>query len=108
MTNCFSYNKKNTLKSIKTIVDLFGRKSIGKIRLEYLNNNVSKVYSSKDNVLEKLSFTGDVYDGQGRLNQETKKEYEYNKVGLPVISDAVSLRNGKKFIEVWFYNFGCK
>ena len=148
MTNNFSYNEKNTLTSIKTTVDLFGRKSIGKTRIEYLNNNVSKVYSSIDNDLEKLSFTGDVYDdkaqyfpdiyktaavgfvgiannffsyfgknnmiigkiydGQGRLNQETKIEYEYNKVGLPVKSETVSLRNGKKFIEVCSYNFGCK
>lgn len=148
MTNEFSYNEKYAVTSIKTTVELFGRKVTGKTRIEYTNNNVSKVYSAIGDDLETLAFTGDkydnklqfcpevyktaalgfvgiannffsyfgennmiegkVYDGKGRVDQQTQINYVYNTSGLPVQSETISLKNGKSKLEVNSYQFGCK
>lgn len=148
MTNEFVYNENNKLSSIKTTVELFGRKVSGKTRLEYANDNVSKVYSSINDELETLSFTGEkydtkkqfypevyktaalgfvgiannffsyfgennmisgkVYNEKGKVDQETQIDYLYNNSGLPIQSETVSVRNGKKSVEVCSYSFDCK
>ncbi|MCF8324570.1 MAG: hypothetical protein K9I84_06385 [Leadbetterella sp.] len=148
MTNEFVYNENNKLSSIKTTVELFGRKVSGKTRLEYTSENVSKVYSSINDELEILAFTGEkydtkkqfypevyktaalgfvgiannffsyfgennmisgkVYNDKGKVDQETQIDYLYNNSGLPIQSETVSVRNGKKSVEVCSYSFNCK
>jgi hypothetical protein len=148
MTNEFSYNEKDMLSSIKTTVEMFGRKATGKTRLEYVNNNVSKVYSAINEDIETLAFVGEkydtkkqffpdvyktaalgfvgiansffsyfgennmiagkVYNEKGKIDQETSIAYLYNNSGLPVQSETVSFRNGKKKVEICSYSFDCK
>jgi hypothetical protein len=148
MTNDFVYNENSQLSSIKTTVELFGRKVSGKTRLEYNKNNVSKVYSSINDELETLAFSGEKYDDKkqffpevyktaalgfvgiannffsyfgennmlsgkvynekGKLDQETQIDYLYNNSGLPIQSETVSSRGGKKSVEVCSYSFDCK
>jgi hypothetical protein len=148
MSNEFLYNENDKLSSIKTTVELFGRKVTGKTRLEYANNNVAKVYSSINEELETLAFSGEkydtkkqffpevyktaalgfvgiannffsyfgennmisgkVYNEKGKVDQETQIDYLYNNSGLPIQSETVSTRNGKKSVEVCSYSFDCK
>ncbi len=148
MTNDFVYNENDKLSSIKTTVELFGRKVSGKTRLEYTSDNVSKVYSSINDELETLAFSGEkyddkkqffpevyktaalgfvgiannffsyfgennmtagkVYNDKGKIDQETKIDYLYNNSGLPIQSETVSTRGGKKSVEVCSYSFDCK
>lgn len=51
---------------------------------------------------------GKVYDGNGRLDQETKIQYIYTKNGLPLQSETSSTKNGKTKLEICSYVFGCK
>lgn len=82
MTNEFSYNEKNNLSSIKTTVELFGRKVSGKTRLEYANNNVAKVYSSINDELETLAFVGEKYDDKKQFFPDVYKTAALGFVGI--------------------------
>jgi hypothetical protein len=148
MTNEFLYNEINNLASIKTTVEIFGRKVSGKTRIEYANKNVSKVYSAIDGELETLAYVGEKYDDKlqylpeayrtaalgfvgisnsffsyfgennmtkgkfynesGRVDQETTIAYIYDNKGLPKQSESISLKGGRKKVEVCSYSFGCK
>jgi hypothetical protein len=82
MTNDFSYNENQDLSSINTQVNLFGRKTSGKTRLVYENNNVSKVYSAIDNDLEVLAFSGEEYDDKIQFFPEVYKTAALGFVGI--------------------------
>jgi hypothetical protein len=61
MTNEFVYEGDNIV-AVNTAFDIFGSTAKGKTRVEYLNNNVSKVYTQIDGYPELLTFEGVSYD----------------------------------------------
>jgi hypothetical protein len=82
MTNDFNYNENNRLGSVITTVEMFGKKVIGKTRIEYINNNVSKVFSSIDNEVEKIAFVGEKYDTKKQYLPEVYKTAALGFVGI--------------------------
>lgn len=82
MTNDFNYNENNRLGSVITTVEMFGRKASGKTRIEYVNNNVSKVFSSIDNEVEKIAFVGEKYDTKKQYLPEVYKTAALGFVGI--------------------------
>jgi hypothetical protein len=82
MTNEFNYDENYRLGSVNTTVELFGRKVTGKTRLEYLNDNVSKVFSSINNEPDVISFSGEKYDSKNQFNPEVYKTAALGFVGI--------------------------
>ncbi len=82
MTNEFLYNEINNLSSIKTSVEIFGRKIGGKTRIEYANKNVAKVYTAIDGDLESLAYVGEKYDDKIQYLPEVYKVAALGFVGI--------------------------
>lgn len=126
MTNDFVYEGDNIV-AVNTQFDIFGSTAKGKTRVEYLNNNVSKVYTQIDGYPELLTFEGvsyddkpqylpsgyrtmalgfigiannffaslgknnptvvKIYDDNGKLNETTQTNYQYDKSGIVTNAD---------------------
>jgi hypothetical protein len=61
MTNEFTYEGDHII-AVNTEFDIFGSTAKGKTRVEYLGDNVSKVYTQIDGYPELLTFEGVTYD----------------------------------------------
>ncbi|SOE22465.1 hypothetical protein SAMN06298216_2898 [Spirosomataceae bacterium TFI 002] len=81
MENIFTL-KENKISSVKTIVSVFGRSVEGNTRIEYQNDNVSKVYSSIDKDPEVLAFVGEQYDDKQQFNPKVYKVAALGFVGI--------------------------
>ncbi|MFN8430746.1 MAG: hypothetical protein U0V04_12280 [Spirosomataceae bacterium] len=82
MTNEFSYNENNRMAAVVTTVEMFGKKVSGKTRLEYVNNNVSKVFSAIDNDGEQLAFVGEKFDNKKQFLPDVYKTAALGFVGI--------------------------
>lgn len=81
MTNDFVYTD-NRITAVTTTVKLFGRSVEGNTRLEYLENNVSKVYASINGEPEVLAFAGDSYDSNPQYTPSVFKVAALGFVGI--------------------------
>ncbi|HEY1053612.1 MAG TPA: hypothetical protein VGE24_00705, partial [Emticicia sp.] len=126
MTNEFTYEGENIV-GVKTQFDIFGSTAKGTTRVEYLGENVSKVYTQIDGYPELLTFEGvsydnkpqylpsgyrtmalgfiglannffaslgknnptmvKIYDDNGKLNETTQTNYQYDKSGIVTNAD---------------------
>ncbi len=81
MENTFVITDKK-ITSVETVINLFGRSIGAKTRIEYNNNNVSKVYSSVDNDPELLAFVGESYDDKPQFSPPVYKIAALGFVGV--------------------------
>jgi hypothetical protein len=81
MTNEFTYDGDN-ITGVNTKFDIFGSTVKGKTRVEYLNNNVSKVYTQIEGYPELLTFEGVSYDDKPQYMPSGYRTMALGFIGL--------------------------
>ncbi len=81
MENVFVIKDKK-ITAVETTVNLFGKKINAKTRIDYINNNVSKVYTGIENDPELLTFIGEKYDDKPQFNPPVYKLAALGFVGI--------------------------
>ncbi|WP_337043271.1 hypothetical protein [Emticicia sp. 17c] len=81
MTNQFTYSG-NNIQTISTTFNIFGNTVKGKTRIEYLDANVSKVYTQIDGYPELLAFEGVSYDTKPQFMPEGYRIMALGFVGI--------------------------
>lgn len=79
--NVFTISEKKYVK-VNTTVSLFGQVVNGETKIEYSNDNVSKVYTSINGEPQMLAFAGDVYDSNPQYQPEVYKLASLGFVGI--------------------------
>ena len=146
MTNDFVYSGDN-IKTIQTTFNVFGSKVVGTTKVEYVDENVSKVYTKIDGYPELLTFEGvgydtkpqfypagyktmalgfvgiannffaffgknnatlvKIYDDNGKLDETTQIDYEYNKSGFPTKAVQTLTKSNVKTTQGLVFTFMC-
>ena len=81
LKNTFTISENKYVK-VNTTVSLFGQEVKGETKIEYSNDNVSKVYTSVNGEPQMLAFAGDVYDNMPQYHPEVYKLASLGFVGI--------------------------
>ncbi len=81
MKNTFTYSD-NKITQVNTEINLFGQSISGFTRIEYVNGNVSSVFTSIDGEPEKLAYKGEQYDSKPQFNPPIYKIAAMGFVGV--------------------------
>lgn len=100
MTNSFTYEG-DLVVAVKTEFDIFGGTVNGKTRVEYLGDNVSKVYTQIDGYPELLTFEGVSYDDKPQYLPSGYRTMAMGFVGLANNFFASFGKNNPTLIKIY-------
>lgn len=89
------------LTTINTSLDIFGYKIKGTSRVEYLNDNVSKVYTKIEGEPELLAYEGLNYDTRAQFYPDGYRTMAYGFIGLANSYFAFLGKNNPTSIKIY-------